>query len=246
MKIGLLSDIHSNLEALEVALSILESENIEEMLCIGDIVGYGAEPDKCVEIMKAKTDHIVAGNHDWATIGKTDTQYFNIYGRSAILWTGQALGPSQKAFLAELPLYYTGEDICMVHASPAEPSEWDYVFSPSQALKQFHHFNEKICFIGHSHKPLVFSDQGEKIFIQETKDNPQLAIDISPDKRYIVNIGSVGQPRDGDPRGCVVVFDTEKDQIKFIRFEYPVKIAQRKIIDAGLPIFLAERLALGT
>ncbi|RKZ34690.1 hypothetical protein DRQ33_01590 [bacterium] len=160
MKIGLLSDIHGNWEALEIALSILESEGVDKLHCIGDIVGYGADPAVCIDQIERKCEKIVAGNHDWASIGKTDIMYFNMFGRKAILWTSRILAPHQKSFLAELPLYNACDNFCIVHSTPIEPSQWHYVLTSAQAMHQFEHFSQKICFIGHSHTPMLFSENG--------------------------------------------------------------------------------------
>ncbi|RKZ29136.1 metallophosphoesterase [bacterium] len=245
MKIGFLSDIHANLEALEVAIAILHSKNVDKIYCIGDIVGYGANPSRCINIMENECDGIVAGNHDWAAIGKTDITYFNMYGRKAILWTAKKLSPYQKSFLAELPLYLANRNWCIVHSTPIEPAKWHYVFTEAQALYQFNHFDEKICFIGHSHSPMIFTDRGnyEKIFVP--LDSKTKLIKLADDTRYIINIGSVGQPRDGDPRGSLVIFNSDENTVEFIRFDYQISETQRKILDAGLPPFLAERLARG-
>ena len=188
---------------------------------------------------------IVAGNHDWASIGKTDITYFNLYGRKAILWTANVLSPHHKSFLAELPLQQSNYDWRFVHSTPEEPSEWHYIFTSAQAMEQFLNFEERICFIGHSHSPAIFTDTGDDIEIFIPFDKQNLLIEIELDTRYIINIGSVGQPRDGDQRGSIVIYDNEQETVKYIRFEYPIGRAQRKILDAGLPSFLSERLARG-
>ena len=245
MKIGFLSDIHANLEAAEVAFSVLKREKVEKVFCLGDVVGYGADPVKCADLVRSETDGVVAGNHDWASVGKTDILYFNPFGRKAILWTARNLPPHHKSWLAELPLFLSDSDWCIVHSTPDEPSRWGYIFTVAQALKQFEHFSERVCFVGHSHSPAVFDSTGGVHHVIVPPDEESVVVKLASGKRYIVNVGSVGQPRDGDPRGCVVVFDTDEFSVKFVRFNYPVAEAQRKILDAGLPAFLAERLERG-
>ena len=245
MRIGFLSDIHSNLEALQVAVEKLESEKVEKIVCIGDIVGYGADPDKCVEIIKQKADVIVAGNHDWACVGKTDITYFNKHGKAAILWTSSALTPQHRSFLAELSLLYADRDWCAVHSTPSDPVKWKYVLSAADAIEQFGHFSQKICFIGHLHVPGMFTDNGEHFQIVVPHERESVEFRLIKDRRHIINIGSVGQPRDGDIRGSVAIYDAKAETVKLIRYEYPVSVTQQKIISAGLPPFLAERIGKG-
>ncbi len=245
MKVGFLSDIHSNFDACQVALSVLKRENVDRIVCLGDIVGYGAEPGRCVDFVFSEVDDIVAGNHDWATVGKTDILYFNLFGRKAILWTARMLAPHHRARLSSLPLFVSNSNWCAVHSTPDKPSRWGYIFTPAQALEQFKHFSERVCFVGHSHSPIVFDDTGKVIPAAVPQNESEVAVALSPDRRYIVNVGSVGQPRDGDPRGSVVVFDSDRGIVKFIRFDYPIAEAQKKIIAAGLPEFLADRLERG-
>ncbi len=245
MRVGFISDIHGNFEALEVALSRLSREGVDRVVCAGDLVGYGADPIKCVEAVQKTADVVVAGNHDWAAVGKTDITYFNIYGRKAIVWTSNVLPPHQRKFLADLDLSYADESWCVVHSTPHRPQDWNYILTPGDALRQFEFFEKRICFVGHSHVPAVFSEKGGAFGISIPFNEESLLLQLTPDDRYIINVGSVGQPRDGDPRGCVVIFDADELTVKFIRFFYPVDRAQEKIISAGLPSFLAERLGQG-
>jgi len=245
MRIGFLSDIHGNLEALEVALAKLDAANPDKIICIGDVVGYGADPGKCVDMVQSRADVVLAGNHDWACVGKTDITYFNKFGRKAILWTSEVLMPHHRAFLAQLQLIHTDSGWCAVHSTPHEPSRWRYIMFPADAIEQFMHFGQKLCFIGHLHIPGIFTDHGEQFGIGVAFNEERITVPISNDHRYIVNIGSVGQPRDGDTRGCVAIYDSDNKTVEFIRFFYEVPRTQEKIIAAGLPEFLAERLAQG-
>lgn len=245
MRIGFISDIHGNYESLEVALTTLRSQNVDEIVCVGDVVGYGAEPGKCIDTVEKNSAIIIAGNHDWACVGKTDITYFNRYGRTAILWTSEKLLPHQRSFLAQLHLQHTDSEWCAVHSTPHEPARWRYILSTTDAMEQFAHFEKKICFVGHSHIPVVFTDRGDFIQIAVPFNEESISVKILDELRYIVNIGSVGQPRDGDVRGCITIYDTDAKIVKFIRFFYPVPKTQEKIVAAGLPHFLAERLAQG-
>ena len=225
MKIAYISDIHSNLEALEIALHEITQRNIREICCLGDIVGYGAEPNGCVDRIREAVHKTIAGNHDFAVVGLTSTQYFNSYAQEAIHWTSQQLSETNKLFIKELPLTCSQNGVLCVHSTPTNPQEWDYIFSREEAERQFSAFKESICFIGHSHIPAEFQSRSKK--------------------RRIINVGSIGQPRDRDPRLSFVIYDTESREIERVRLKYDVEIAAAKIRKAGLPEFLAERLLWG-
>lgn len=240
MRYAIISDIHSNLEALERILSALEIENIEKFICLGDLVGYGANPNECVERVKELTDLVIAGNHDYASCGMTDTKYFNPVAKRAISWTESVLTEENKEYIKNLGLTLKIKDAFFVHSSPSEPATWQYIFSLDDAIFEFQYFEEKICFIGHSHIAFAIRERGRRYSVVEWKEFP-----INTNARYIINVGSVGQPRDLDPRACCVVFDNERKSIKFIRSEYDIEKAQKKILDAGLPRFLADRLKHG-
>jgi diadenosine tetraphosphatase ApaH/serine/threonine PP2A family protein phosphatase len=225
LKIAYISDIHSNLEALEVALTEIARRNIKEICCLGDIVGYGADPDKCVDRIREVSQKTIAGNHDFAVVGLTSIQYFNSYAQEAIRWTTQQLSETNKLFIKGLPLSCSQNSMFCVHATPSNPQDWDYIFSREEAERQFKAFKESICFIGHSHIPAEFQSRNKK--------------------RRIINIGSIGQPRDRDPRLSFVIYDSESHEIERIRLEYDVETASAKIRKAGLPEFLAERLLWG-
>ena len=157
MKIGFISDIHSNLEALNVAISSLEDAGAQRIFCLGDIVGYGANPRECIAIVREKCEIIVAGNHDWAAVGKTETTYFNAMAKATALWTSSQISAEQKLFLATLPLVRRERNFLLVHASNANPSDWRYILRSSQALADFSYFDKQISFIGHSHRPAIFA-----------------------------------------------------------------------------------------
>jgi putative phosphoesterase len=154
MRIAIISDIHSNLEALTKALEIIDTKNIDEIVCLGDIVGYGANPNECVEIVKKRAKYVVMGNHDFAVaVDPTELAYFNSYARESALWTRGVLTEENLEFLRSLPFTISIKNLLFVHSSPAQPREWEYIFTEAQAKVQFKYFTEKICFIGHSHLP---------------------------------------------------------------------------------------------
>ena len=238
MKFAVVSDIHGNLEALRITLDYLHSQQISKIICLGDVVGYGPNPNECVELVQQHCAVCLMGNHDHAVAGLTDIDYFNEYAREAILWTRKALFGHLRAYLANLPFTYEENDFFCVHSSPLKPAEWNYIFSIDDAHPNFKAVPQRVIFIGHSHVPTVFS------FLHGRLKDRELRLDIDRD-RYIINVGSIGQPRDGDPRACCVVVDEKNWQIRFVRLSYPVETTYRKIIEAGLPPLLARRLLVG-
>jgi diadenosine tetraphosphatase ApaH/serine/threonine PP2A family protein phosphatase len=239
-QVAILSDIHGNLEALEAVLERLDRLGIKEQVCLGDLVGYGPDPGPCIERARDVFRAIVAGNHDYAAAGLEDLNYFNPIAKQAMQWTMRKLGPEEKDYLGRLPLLRHIESCTLVHSTPRRPRIWDYVMTIDDALRQKDGFQNQICFIGHSHVPFFFEYSPHGHAIPEL---PHLILE--PDRRYLVNVGSVGQPRDGDPRACFCVYDLDEATLRMERVPYPVEIIQEKIIKAGLPSYLAQRLALG-
>jgi diadenosine tetraphosphatase ApaH/serine/threonine PP2A family protein phosphatase len=226
MKIGLISDIHSNLEALEVMLRRLTVEKADVIYCLGDVVGYGANPNECIERVREMSKVCVMGNHDAACTGHTSPDYFNSYARAAIDWTMRVLSDENLEYLKTLPLTHEFENLFLVHATPRDPMLWNYITSEEEAQPHFAVLAPgTTCFIGHSHVPERF-------------DNERMT-------KRIFNIGSVGQPRDRDPRACCGLYDTSSGTFEWLREVYPVQEAARKIRHAGLPEFLAVRLFIG-
>lgn len=240
MRYGIISDIHSNLEALEKVLSELERESIDRYVCLGDIVGYAANPNECVELVRNLTDLVIAGNHDHAAVGLTDLGFFNPEAAKAALWTGENLKEENADYLRGLELALTLEDIVFVHSSPFHPERWYYVLSLNDAIRAFLSFKEMICFLGHSHVPATFTTRAERYGIVE-----QPSFKIEKEYRYVVNVGSVGQPRDYDPRACYAIYDTGEQAVGIKRVAYLIEAAQKKIKKVGLPEFFAKRLELG-
>jgi diadenosine tetraphosphatase ApaH/serine/threonine PP2A family protein phosphatase len=243
LRTAFISDIHANLEALEVVLADIETQGIDRIVCLGDIVGYGPQPNECADLVRKRSEVTVVGNHDYAALGRIDTLGFNEYARAAADWTTRALSPDTVAFLSELPLTRILDGMLLVHASPLDPERWTYVLSYQEAERQFAAFQERLCFIGHSHLPVVIEENGVQINALNFADNVPLRLHRG--RRYMVNVGSVGQPRDRDPRSGYAWYDDEMDAAMLRRLEYPVGKVQEKILSAGLPHFLAQRLEEG-
>ncbi|GAI38944.1 unnamed protein product, partial [marine sediment metagenome] len=241
MKAAIISDIHSNLEALQTVIKDIKKRRIKRILCLGDLVGYGANPDECIELCMRETKIIVAGNHDWAAIGKTDISVFNPVAAEAIRWTQKNISKKNFNRLNKLELIETVDSILLVHASPQKPEQWDYLFTLDEFKRQFEFFKTQICFVGHSHIPSVVFQEANG-YTDFLRDNPFPLID---NRKYIINIGSVGQPRDLDPRASYAIYDGNNKSIDIIRLDYNIPLAQQKIIDAGLPEVLADRLLAG-
>lgn len=241
MRYGLISDIHGNLEALQAVLRDLDRIGIDDLLCLGDVIGYGPDPEACLELVQERASVILAGNHDHAPLGLVDTSYFNPYAKRAVEWTAAKLSDSAKAFLKSCPLKYERDEFMIVHSTPANPAAWDYILSIDDAAANFPFVKGRVCFIGHSHVPLVVvraKDQSIRVF-------RNTHITFEKENTYISNIGSVGQPRDLDPRAAFATYDTATCEYQLHRVPYDIELTQKKILSSDLPAFLAERLALG-
>jgi len=240
---AVLSDVHANLEALNSVIKDIKSRGISDIFFLGDAVGYGPNPKETLYILKDISKVFVAGNHDKAVVEPSLEPYFNDLAREAIIWTRNNLDDRSKALLETLPYTFTFQteiaNFFFVHASPRYPEEWNYILTLRDAELNFYYFTQKICFVGHSHSPFVVekAPQGELIV---RKENP---VKIKSGSRYIINAGSVGQPRDGDPRACYVIFND--DHVLFVRIKYDLELTQKKMKEAGLPYPLIERLGKG-
>jgi predicted phosphodiesterase len=241
MRYGILSDIHANLEAYEAVISALKEEQLDKLIIVGDIVGYGADPKECISLTKSLSAGIVCGNHDRAAAGFMDTNWFNDYARKAVLWTQSVLSEEEKQFLREPGLIFEDENIIAVHGSLDEPQKFNYIFEFDEADRTFLKMGKKPCFIGHSHSPAIIMKDRIKginaIFKEE--------VELEEGRKYIINVGSVGQPRDGDNRASYAIYDVNSRKVTIKRIGYDVKKAQDKILDSGLPEILAYRLYEG-
>lgn len=232
MRIAVISDIHANLEALQKALELIEEKNVDEIVCLGDIVGYGANPNECLELVRQTTPHVILGNHDEAAVNAERLEDFTPHAKVAAAWTQRALTEDSKTYIRSLPRTLERQGLLFVHSSPQEPEAWHYIISIADAHFNFSCFSQPVCFIGHSHVPGVFS---EDLWRRE----------VTRGVKSIVNVGSVGQPRDRDWRLSFGVFDTETWTYENVRSEYDVQTASEKILKAGLPRPLAERILIG-
>ena len=232
MRIAIISDIHSNLEALTKAMEVIDQQSVDKIICLGDIVGYGANPNECIELVRQRCDIVIKGNHEEAVLDISVAEHFTDNARSAIIWTINQITEENLSYFQTLPLVYKTNDALFVHASPCEPSEWNYIFEENAALHTFHCFSESICFIGHTHMPAIFSIKGR-------------ASRITQNERYLINVGSVGQPRDRNTQLSFGIIDTDKWQYKNIRASYDVETTVKKILSTDLPASLGQRLLLG-
>ena len=244
MRIAVLSDIHANRDALEVVLERCREEDVGPTFVTGDIVGYGAEPqdvlDRVAEIHGVR---MVAGNHDLAAVDRFDLDWFNDVAATALRWTRTVLAPGGRGLLERLEPRSEGSNGLLVHGSVVDPAA-EYLLDEGRAAASFNSEPFELCFFGHTHLPALFVQDDRGRVVGRTPE-PEAAVELQAGHRYLVNPGSVGQPRDGDPRAAFLIFDTESRRAVWHRVEYPVEEAQRKIRDAGLPGVLADRLAVG-
>lgn len=239
MRIGIIGDIHGNLDALDAVLSALDADRVTRIACTGDVVGYGAEPSACLARVRERAEAVVAGNHDCGAVGKTALDYFNSAAREAIQWTAKRLTEDERLWLSSLPLTYSCDEYQLVHASFYEPGEFPYILDTQQAAASFSRQTGPLAFFGHTHWPCAFFDE------DPVRHAVQRVLPLDPPGRVLVNPGSVGQPRDSDPRAAFAILDLDKRRITFRRVDYDIAAAADKIIAAGLPASLAERLSLG-
>ncbi|MFW6173430.1 MAG: metallophosphoesterase family protein [Elusimicrobiota bacterium] len=243
MRYGIISDIHGNFNAMKEVLKFLDGQGVDKIINCGDIVGYGPEPHGCIECISERKDiYSILGNHDWAVI-KRDTWKFNPVAERAVIWTREHIKQENIDFLCKLDCKGAGENFMFVHGSPRDPIN-EYVFSTYQAGPNFEYFEHNICFVGHTHRPACFclDDKGE---VSEINFIPDKELKLKKKYRYLINVGSVGQPRDGIPDGCVIIYDSKKYTIIQKRIKYNIDDTCDKIIRAGLPEFLATRLKRG-
>lgn len=240
MRYAVFGDIHGNLEAYQAVLEAIDKENVDRHFCVGDVVGYGANPTQCIELTKKLNCLSVCGNHDWAAVGKTGIEYFNPQAKAAALWTREAISPEDAKYLKALQLVHKDAELTLVHGTLHRPEEFNYVLDAYSARDTLEMMETGIAFIGHSHKP--------GIFILESglpQQSLKTSIEITPQRKCLVNVGSVGQPRDLDWRAAFCIYDHDEQTLKIKRVEYDVKKAQGKILKAGLPTASAHRLEKG-
>ena len=240
MRCAILADIHGNLDAFEAVMrDIADRGGVDELWCLGDVVGYGPEPSACIALLRRHPHICVAGNHDWAAAGKLDTEDFNPAAAEACQWTAGQLSADDVAYLRNLPLTATSGDFTIAHGSPQDPL-FEYVTSPRRAAANLQFFGTRYCLVGHSHVPAVYTDSEGKCFRSAMPPSLQLGA-----SRLIINPGGVGQPRDGDPRAAYAIYDGAERVIYSYRIPYDIAAVQKKMIESGLPEFLSSRLSEG-
>ena len=240
MKFAVLSDIHSNLEALQTVLADAKQLQCTHYVCLGDIVGYGANPGECLELIRALDCPTVMGNHDEYCAGNMDLTGFNVLAAEAVRWTREQLSEEQRTWLRNLKYVRQVQGFTIVHATLDLPEKWAYVFDKLAAANSFNYHHTQVCFNGHTHVPVGFVRGPNGI-----QGGLYTRIKLEVGRKYFLNVGSIGQPRDRQTKTCYVTFDLEENLIELHRLEYDIATAQKKIRAAGLPPALAERLGYG-
>ncbi len=239
MRFAIFSDIHANLEAFEAVMADARDRKCTDFVCLGDVVGYNANPHECAARVREMDCPIVKGNHDEQASLVESSRDFNEMAEQAIQWTRDNLTEEDKEWLRDLLFQRQVRDFTIVHATLDTPEQWGYVFNNLDAAASFTYQHTTVCFFGHTHVPMGFirDDGVHRVRIEQLR--------IEPSKKYFINVGSVGQPRDADWRAAYCVYDIENNSVEQRRVKYDVAAAQKKIIEAGLPHLLAERLAIG-
>jgi diadenosine tetraphosphatase ApaH/serine/threonine PP2A family protein phosphatase len=243
MRIVIVSDIHSNLVATEAVLAA--AGYYDALWCLGDTIGYGPRPNECIGLMRDRAAVAITGNHDLACLGKIDLRDFNPDARKANIWNGEQLTPENRDWIEPLPPSVEVDSRFMVaHGSPLEPI-WEYLLTHEQAETNFTAFSQQVCFIGHSHVQLFFRQRAGVSRPERHLCENGETIDLEADCRFFINPGSVGQPRDKDPRAAYAMLDTEAGTVRFHRVEYDIGRTQRQMIECNLPLALIRRLEFG-
>jgi len=242
VRYGIFSDVHANYQALVAVMRAYEEENIDRFICLGDVVGYGANPDQCADIVRQSVDMTILGNHDAAVAGRMDYSYYYDAARNALDWTSKQVSGENLAWLKGLPYSHREGDIEFCHGSPIYPSEFEYVFTREKARELLPYWDRlaRVTFIGHSHLTRSFA-----LAHDDAVDVVAPGFGLRRDHKYIITVGSVGQPRDYDNRACCSIFDTETSTFRYKRVEYDVEEAKQRIIDAGLSYNFGARLLVG-
>ncbi len=239
MKYAVIADIHANLDAFEVVLEDARNQKCTHYACVGDVVGYGANPKECLEIVRRMNMPCVKGNHDEYCSSEEELEGFNPHAAEAVQWTRKQLSDDDRRWLRDLKYVRLVASFSMVHATLDQPERWGYVFDKLMAAASFTYQNTSVCFFGHTHVPVAF------IRDSVVRGGTYSKFRVEPGRKYFVNVGSVGQPRDNNPKAAYVIYDLNEGSIELRRLDYDIAKVQKKILDAGLPPRLAERLAFG-
>lgn len=239
MKYAIIADIHGNLDAFQVVLDDIRAQKATHIVCLGDVVGYNAQPKECLDIVRQMNLPCVKGNHDEYCSTENPLDGFNPHAAEAVHWTREQLSDDDKQWLRELKYSRMAANFTMVHATLDAPERWGYVFDKLAAAASFPYQNTQMCFFGHTHVPVAF--------MRDTvvRGGTYSKFKVDPSKKYFINVGAVGQPRDNNPKSAYVIYDMDAQTIELRRLDYDIASAQRKILAAGLPERLAERLAFG-
>jgi len=240
MRIAIVSDVHANADALRAVLDDIDRRNVRATVCLGDTVGYGAEPSEVLDLLFESCTSMIAGNHDLAATGRLEDSRFSVFARNAVSYARRLLTPAQREKLSRLPDETEFHGLLLVHASPADSKDFPYIRDVDLARESFSARDFRVACYGHTHVPLVFSQVGESVAMTL---NPRVV--LAPVGRYLINCGSVGQPRDQDPRASYAIFDAERAVVSFHRVAYDTERASAKIRAAGLPEQLGTRLLVG-
>jgi len=245
MRCAIVSDIHANLDALNAVLERMGQ--VDAVYCPGDVVGYGAEPNECCDIVRERAAATVLGNHDAAAVGALDASWFNPYARAAIEWTAQVLNFRNQLFLRALPRVTRQESFVLFHGTLHAPEAFEYITSPweAQAWAFADMAEHRLGFFGHTHVAEYYVQKEGEREVDQISMVDGGVVELKSGFRYIVNVGSVGQPRDGNPNASFAIYDSDAASVEIIRVPYDIASAQRKITQAGLPKILADRLELG-
>ena len=239
MKFAIIADIHANLEALQVVLEDTKAQKCTHYACLGDVVGYNANPKECLDIVRTMGMPVVKGNHDEYCSSEEDLEGFNPHAAEAVNWTRKQLSKEDRQWLRDLKYVRLVASFSMVHSTLDGPQRWGYVFDKLAAAASFTYQNTAVCFFGHTHVPVAF------VRDSMVRGGTYSKFRVEPGKKYFVNVGAVGQPRDGNPKAGYVVYDLDEQSIELRRLDYDIPKAQKKIMEAGLPQRLADRLSVG-
>ncbi len=239
MKYAVIADIHANLEAFEVVLEDAKAQRVTHYCCVGDVVGYNANPKECLDLVRDMGMPCVKGNHDEYCSSDESLEGFNPHAAEAVNWTRRQLSEADRQWLRDMKYVRLVASFSMVHATLDQPNRWGYVFDKLAAAASFTYQNTSVCFFGHTHVPVAF------IRDSVVRGGTYSKFKVEPNRKYFVNVGSVGQSRDGVAKATYVIYDLDEQSIELRRLDYDISKAQKKILAAGLPPRLADRLALG-
>lgn len=239
MKTAVISDVHANFDALEAVLADIDALKCDRIVCLGDVVGYGAQPRECIAALRERKVLTIAGNHDWACVGKQNINYFNDAAKRATLWTRKVCTDEDKAWLKGLSLVEYLEGFTIVHGTLYAPELFDYILTTYDAYLSLQLLETPVCFLGHSHVPINF------VWDEMISFNYDKEVQLKEGVKVLVNVGSVGQPRDDNPKSCYAIYDGDSKRVEIRRLDYDIEAAAKKIREAGLPEVLAERLKVG-